>query len=380
MSKYAIFTWSEEGPIKSWHRMRAAQEHNSREVPQDHCDPNGPGPIHLIGEGELVDELRERLREHGLDPDRIRKGGVIAYEGVLTASRAFFEEGSAEDRQARLDAWAAAQVEFVLDRYDTRRIVSLVLHLDELTPHMHLVVLPLELKADGRRGDEIERWSLVGRTISGPGQYQKLQDDYAAAMEPFGLQRGIAGSGRKKRPVKEYLEELAAKEAAAEEAKRAADREAQKYRRMSAVCEETLAALRVDRQYLQEHVKAAKADRERAAKDRTVAADELESAAVARKVADREAAVVRSRRFAVEDDLEQLDAVFGALNNVLGKTLRVRDAFAGIPQDLVPPAVREALRELVGLHQSATTLKLPHVDLPTVQHRLFEQRQAGLGR
>ena len=211
--QFAIITFRNSGPIKTWSDMRGANVHNARTKPIEHAMPGAPAPEHLIGSPDLVADVRHRLRRVGIDPSRMRKNGVIAYEAIMTASPAFFEEGDAQARAARLRDWTSAQVEFAKKRWGVHRVVSMVLHQDEKTPHIHLVILPLEVRNDLRQRDKTAvRWSLVGRTISGPGQFDQLQDDYAAAMASFGLSRGVRGSGRKHEPVPVYLTRLAAKE------------------------------------------------------------------------------------------------------------------------------------------------------------------------
>ena len=158
--------------------------------------------------------MKRHLRGAKLDPDRLRKNGVIAFEAILSASAEFFDAGTDEERVGRLTAWKAAQRDWALKRYGAHRVASMVLHVDEKVPHIHLVVVPLEVKRDGRRKDADARWSLVGRTISGPGRFDEVQDEYAMAMAPFGLSRGVRGSGRKHEPVPVYLARMAAKERA----------------------------------------------------------------------------------------------------------------------------------------------------------------------
>lgn len=220
---FAIMTYRATGPIKTWSDMRGANVHNARTKPIEHAVPGAPAPEHLIGSGDLVADVKSRLRRVGIDPDRIRKNGVIAYEAIMTASPPFFEDGDAAARQARLRDWTKAQVEFATERYGRHRIASMVLHLDEKTPHIHLVVLPLEGKSDGRRRDREARWGLVGRMISGPGQFDQLQDDYSAAMAGFGLVRGIAGSGRKNEPMASFIERTEREKVEAERARAAAE-------------------------------------------------------------------------------------------------------------------------------------------------------------
>lgn len=213
--QFAIITFRDTGPIKAWSDMRAANVHNARTKPLAHAIPGAPSPEHLIGTGDLVADVKAKLRAVDLDPNRLRKNGVIAYEAILTASAEFFDQGDDQERCDRLAAWKTAQRDWAVKRYGRHRIASMVLHQDEKTPHIHLVVLPLDVKSDKRRRDPNEvRWGLAGRTISGPGRFDEVQDDYAAAMAPFGLQRGIRGSGRKHEPVPVYLARMVAKEQA----------------------------------------------------------------------------------------------------------------------------------------------------------------------
>lgn len=213
MSKFAIITFRDEGPLKNWQAIRAANVHNARTKPLAHAMPDAPPPVHLIGRGDLEKDVKRLLRGAKLDPTRLRKNGVIAYEAILSASAEFFDQGSPEERSKRLAAWTAAQVEWATERYKVFRVASMVLHVDEKTPHIHLVVLPLEVKADGRCTDKkAMRWGLVGRTISGPGMFDEVQDAYGAAMAGFGLVRGIRGSGRKHEPVPVFLARMKAKE------------------------------------------------------------------------------------------------------------------------------------------------------------------------
>ena len=216
-SMFAIITFRNTGPIKTWADMRAANVHNARTKPLEHALPGTPRPEHLIGSGDLVADVKLKLRAAGINPDHLRKNGVIAYEAIQSASAEFFEQGNESERSDRLSRWKAAQVDWAVKRYGHHRIASMVLHLDEKTPHIHMIVVPLEEKADGRRKDGAVRWSLVGRTISGPGRFDEVQDAYAAAMAPFGLQRGSRGSGRKHEPVPVYLARMAEKEREADE-------------------------------------------------------------------------------------------------------------------------------------------------------------------
>lgn len=212
--RFAIITFRNTGPIKTWSDMRAANVHNARTKPLAHAIAGALAPEHLVGTGDLVADVKRHLRRAKMDPGRLRKNGVIAYEAILSASAEFFDAGAADERAGRLTAWKTAQRDWAMKRYGAHRVASMVLHVDEKVPHIHLVVVPLEVKPDGRRKDGEQRWSLVGRTISGPGRFDEAQDAYAEAMAQFGLVRGVRGSGRKHEPVPVYLARMAAKEQA----------------------------------------------------------------------------------------------------------------------------------------------------------------------
>jgi len=152
MSKqYAIFTFRDSGPLKTWAAVRGAQIHNSREKPIAHA-VNASAPKHIVGTGNLTRDIQTRLLDHGIDPTRLRKNGVIAYEAVLTASPAFFPDFSMPGEVDLFRQWFVAQKAFLLEKYGEHRVVSLVLHADESTPHLHAVILPLVHGADNRSG------------------------------------------------------------------------------------------------------------------------------------------------------------------------------------------------------------------------------------
>ena len=199
MKVYAIFSWdSENGPIKSWDRMRSVEIHNGRVKPIVHGNDGAPPPEFLVGSPTIAADVRKCLVGHQIDPDRIRNGGVIAHEAVITASREFFAMGSEEERRTRLVAWTEAQVDFVTRRYGPHRVASMVLHQDEHTPHIHAVVVPLKYAADGRqRGEPQPYWRLDGQVLTARGELRQLQTDYGRAMAPLGLSRGEPNSENK---------------------------------------------------------------------------------------------------------------------------------------------------------------------------------------
>lgn len=228
---YGVLTFDNRGPIKSWERMMLVQRHNARTEELPHCDPAAPEPEFLKGSERLVEDAQRELCSRGLDPQALRANGVIAHEVILTASHEYFVQGDEAERDRRLWHWVARAYLAAIKIWRKVTIVQMVLHLDEYTPHIHVVLMPLVKKVFGRRPDDGERWTLNGREITGPGEFQRAHDEYATEMEPLGLQRGVSGSGRKYRPFAEKAAEMdeqckraAAAEAAAVKTKEATEK------------------------------------------------------------------------------------------------------------------------------------------------------------
>lgn len=349
--QFAIITFRADGPIKTWSDMRGANVHNARTKPIEHAVPGAPAPEHLIGSGDLVADVKARLRKVGIDPDRMRKNGVIAYEAIMTASPAFFDQGDAAAREVRLRDWTAAQVEFARKRYGAHRIASMVLHLDEKTPHIHLVVLPLEVKGDARRRDPADlRWGLVGRMISGPGQFDQLQDDYSAAMAPFGLTRGIAGSGSKNEPMARFIERTEREKVAAEQARAAAEAQ----RVAAADREREMLALMASASELQLEAeaerRAAKAEREKVRTEAAALASARVAMAAEREALDRDRAtmveqrdLLTAERAAARADRQAATAERAQLEPAMQKAAAFLDRMARMPRRDLHPAVQQAV-------------------------------------
>jgi hypothetical protein len=121
----------------------------------------------------------ERIAE--LHLTRLRSDAVRAVELVLTGSpEAFARDATGRALDVRGKPWVQDNLDFVRERFGPKNVVSFTLHQDEVTPHIHAVVVPIT--ADGR---------LSSRDVFSPMSLRQLQTDYAKAMEPHGLERGI---------------------------------------------------------------------------------------------------------------------------------------------------------------------------------------------
>lgn len=125
------------------------------------------------------DLAAERIAE--LELTRLRKDAVRCVELLLTGSPEAFERdanGRADDMQD--SPWLKDNLHFLQQRFGERNVIGCVLHQDEVTPHIHAVVVPVT--EDGR---------LSARDVFSPTRLRQLQTEYAKSMAPYGMERGV---------------------------------------------------------------------------------------------------------------------------------------------------------------------------------------------
>ncbi len=128
---------------------------------------------------------------------------VVADELLFTATHKFFDSMSKED----IKEWADTCMEFVYQDlgYKKNQILHAVVHLDEDTPHLHCVVVPLVKKLDKRTNTE--RYTISKKQyIRDKIHLSELQDKCHQRLTEKGydLERGIKGSNTKHQKTKEF--------------------------------------------------------------------------------------------------------------------------------------------------------------------------------
>ena len=140
----------------------------------------------------IPDAVRDRIEKGYKGKRKVRNDSVKFIKHVLT--------GSHEDmkrifsNKSKRQAWVQKNYNFIASEYGQKNILRFTLHLDEKTPHIHAVTVPLT--KDGR---------LSAKEVFGnKGDLVSRQDRYAEAMKEFGLERGLKGTGIKHDTAKEY--------------------------------------------------------------------------------------------------------------------------------------------------------------------------------
>ena len=127
----------------------------------------------------------------------------VADELVFTATHTFFDNMFKE----QIKDWANTCMEFVYNDlgYKKEQVLHATVHMDEKTPHVHCVVVPLVKKLDNRT--KTERYTISKKQyIKDKIQLSHLQDLYHKRLTEKGydLERGIKGSDNKHIKIKEY--------------------------------------------------------------------------------------------------------------------------------------------------------------------------------
>lgn len=197
------------GRIKKLHQrdLNGASHHNFRTRPVLNANPTGtiiPLLKALDGETFLqtVNDRFAKWKEQKLNSHTGKRGAkmssdpVVCVEVMLSASPEYFRpkcpENSGYWEPDRLRAWEEKLKAFVRAEFG-KNLVSLVLHLDEATPHAHALVMPFDENGNLNAKKVFNRQGLI-----------KLQDNYAEACKPLGLQRGLRGSKAEHEKVKSF--------------------------------------------------------------------------------------------------------------------------------------------------------------------------------
>ena len=118
---------------------------------------------------------------------KTRKDAVVLLDGLFTASPEFFEGKTTQE----IKKYFEDCLDFYVKEYcqgDETRVLNAVIHLDEATPHMQVVSIPVYTSESGNR--------LNAKIIMGnKTDYRKRQDRFFEAVsEKYGLERGEPAS------------------------------------------------------------------------------------------------------------------------------------------------------------------------------------------
>ena len=181
------------------HNERKNSHYSNKDIDKSRTHLN----YHLKEPMQSYEKEFERIRkEHDLK-GQIKEVSNIACEYIITSGKEFFEQIGEEETKR----YFKTAYDFVCEYKDLgeENILSAVVHMDEETPHMHLVFIPV-VHTLNKQGKEIDKIAC-SEFWKAKDSYRKLQDAYYEYMinHHFEVERG-AESDRVHLSVKDYKE------------------------------------------------------------------------------------------------------------------------------------------------------------------------------
>ena len=148
------------------------------------------------------DMMREKYNLKG----QIKTVSNIACEYIITSDKQFFEEIGEEETKRYFETAYNFVAEY--KNLGEQYIMSAKVHMDEETPHMHLIFLPVVHTTD-KKGNNIDKLAC-SEFWKEKDSYRRLQDAFYQYMTShnFKLERGVPKeeTGREHIDIKEYKE------------------------------------------------------------------------------------------------------------------------------------------------------------------------------
>ncbi|HEY9634859.1 MAG TPA: MobV family relaxase [Coleofasciculaceae cyanobacterium] len=181
--------------------LAGSASHSARQRYTPNADPSSQN-IRFIGSDDPLEKLDAlvlaKIDEHK-QKRKIRPDAVYCVELLLTASPEYFRpldpSRSGHYDEQRLKAWLEVNRQWLNQKWGDL-IVRGELHLDEATPHIHAYLVPKDEKG------QLNCKALFG----GREKMRKFQDDYHAAVQRLGLERGIKGSRAQHQDIKDFYQ------------------------------------------------------------------------------------------------------------------------------------------------------------------------------
>lgn len=193
MTSFAIIRTKKHKHIAS---IIGVARHHAREVACATADPKksprnqswgaGKSPSQAVGDRvqAVIDQAQKTAGK------KFRSDSVKAVEYLMTASNEWWATATKEQKTGYLKRCRS----WLEKKHGEGCVVAEWLHVDERSPHLHAIVVPLyEGKLNAKH------------FLGGKARMRALQDDFAKVCgEPFGLSRGVAGSNADHVPVADW--------------------------------------------------------------------------------------------------------------------------------------------------------------------------------
>ena len=174
--------------LKSVSAIKASQAHCNRTRETKNADPDRtPSNRQLLGNIETLLEQIQVILDATTQKRKIRSDANLAGEILFTASPTWYRKQNSLNEEIdleKVDQFSEGVTQFLQQEFGPY-CVSAVLHLDEITPHIHAHIVPVHRETGWLSWDDL---------FGGPEKLRQFHDRYAKFMEPLGLVRGVRGT------------------------------------------------------------------------------------------------------------------------------------------------------------------------------------------
>ncbi len=179
--------------LKSQMSVMRSLTHSYREQETLNADPRKRHDNGILVGSEDANSALHDFKQ--LLPKKLRKGGVLCIEYLVTASP---ESMHAMTREQQ-DEYFSDATKWLKERHGRENLFHVGVHRDEKTPHMFAYVMPFDSK--GRMN--------ASYFLGGGKKLSDMQTDFHEKVsQNYGLDRGIKGSKAKHQRIQRYYAQL----------------------------------------------------------------------------------------------------------------------------------------------------------------------------
>ena len=151
--------------------------------------------LKLPKENTYLKEYNRLIKENNLSQGQLHKNSIYVCEVILTSDNTFFNGIGKKETKRYFQECFKFMTEY--KGIGKENILTAVVHLDEETPHMHLVYIPV-VNAKDKQGKNIRKIS-ASEFWKGKDSYKKLQNQFYKYIteKGFDLERGKENIDRK---------------------------------------------------------------------------------------------------------------------------------------------------------------------------------------
>jgi Plasmid recombination enzyme len=188
--------------------IQAVGQHNSRERETLNANPEVENRILIEPQSgsnpktkkpTIWEAVQARIKEAGA---KVRSDSVLACEVFMGASPEYFRPHGGDAgtyNKERLEAWVKLAEKSLREEWGDKNVISAILHLDETTPHVQAVVVPI---------DKTKPILNAKAWTGGRQALAQMQTRHADVMKAVGLLRGIKGSKATNETVQSHYNSL----------------------------------------------------------------------------------------------------------------------------------------------------------------------------